>query len=79
MLSAGTAVALLLAVPPITERPGELSAPYCTVPSQHLAQHDDPSTEFWRCRPPQCSGDQVPCDLRIGPNGCMQWRCCGRR
>ena len=32
-----------------------------------------------RCNPPRCEGDKVTCDLRIGPDGCVQWRCCARR
>jgi hypothetical protein len=35
--------------------------------SLHLAQ---------ACPTPSCPAPKVPCDLQIGPDGCIAWQCC---
>jgi hypothetical protein len=28
------------------------------------------------CPTPSCPAPKVPCDLQIGPDGCIAWQCC---
>ncbi len=78
LLICGAALLLLTDGPNHARAGSEANAAVATMLS-HKTVRVSPRYFAQRCSPPQCRPDEVQCNIRREPNGCLTWDCCRRR